>query len=159
MGQGNPPSYSTEPAGDTQQLMFAAAQDDRGIPSTVHTDDLPMTEDLMVEDPQGELFAMNVIRPPSIRGGNARNRPGWVNRRDTVCYQCYAVNVHIAPDCDLQIHELDKVVKNYEALSPANRELVPKAAYSMAKHFTRVNGATPLLNPTNDGGAPSSPKN
>ena len=139
---------------DTQQLLFAAPSQLSGTreePSSVNTDDLPRTEDFVGEEPNEVLFAMNVIRPPAARGGDRRDRPGWVNRRDTVCYQCYAVNKHIAPECDLQLHELGKVVANYEALTPANRDLVPKAAYSMAKHFAKVNGATQLPSPQEEG--------
>lgn len=74
-----------------------------------------------------------------------------------MCYHFFVVNRHIAPDCDLQLHEMDKVVANYEALSPINPELVPKAVYIMAKHFIKVNGPPSYSNQPTEGS--SSPKN
>lgn len=52
------------------------------------------------------------------------------------------------------MHEMDKVVANYEALMPSNRERVPNAAYRMTKYSIKINRATSFMKPIGRG-APS----
>lgn len=68
-----------------------------------------MTEDLSMDEPPGDLFAMNVILLSlASRGGTKRT----VHVRSTVGTHnsTNVVEKHIAPDCDLLMPEMDKLV-------------------------------------------------
>ena len=112
---------------------------------SIATSELPSTEAPSAQgDPEVEnLMYTSMVRPPSLRYSDRKTqyaRPGWVSRSRIICYQCYAVDKHVAPECDLDISQLGRLVANYEALSEADREGIPKTAYNMAKQLMQSSG-------------------
>ena len=123
------------------------------------TTDLPTTYDTAFEDPSREedaMFAMEQRRHvPSPRVAFAEHdatmsrRPGWMEDRryakpqhggrsradGIICHGCYEKE-HIQQDCCLTLKELWKVVKNYEALTDAEKARIPPVSYFRAYERT-----------------------
>ena len=120
------------------------------------TTDLPTTYDTAFEDPSREEDAMFVMEQRrhvpsprvafSERDATMSRRPGWIQDRryakpqhggrsradGIICHGCYEKE-HIQSDCPLTLKELWKVVKNYEALTDAEKARVPPISYFCAK--------------------------
>ena len=149
-----------------------------GVEDSFPTTDLPTTYDTSFEDPSREedaIFAMEQRRQvPSYRVSFAEHdatmsrRPGWMEDRryakpqyggrsradGIICHGCYEKE-HIQPDCSLTLKELWKFVKNYEALTDAEKARVPSISYFRAKAQFTSDGRiiTPRL-PTSKGPTP-----
>ena len=107
-------------------------------PSSICTSDLPSTEVSAPRyPPEAEqlLYARSTTAPRINYDDrqSQRNRPGWSTKPELVCYQCYAVGLHISPNCDAELHHVQRIVDNYEKLSSDQRARVPAVAYNMAK--------------------------
>ena len=90
-----------------------------------------------------QLMLASTVRPPGVAfDKNSGNRQGWAVRvtASTICYQCYSVGKHIAPDCDVNLADLPTIVGNYETLTAEQNSRVPKTAYVMAKRFLNPTG-------------------
>lgn len=63
--------------------------------------------------------------------------------RNCICYSCYNKG-HFARDCTLPLRGFGKVVLNYEALRPQERERVPKDFHEMNRNLVSPKKAQPL---------------
>ena len=61
---------------------------------------------------------------------------GWIDtgRSAVICHTCYEAG-HIAPQCNLKLYQIDRVVNNYEALDDQTRAKVPSKSYEDAKAY------------------------
>ncbi len=128
----------------SQQLLYTDTNE-FGYPNSMHdsiaTNDLPSTEATTIQDYPGSehvMFTRNV-KPSRLHHSDGRtnfSRPGWQTKQRVVCYQCYALDSHIAPDCDIQLAQLPLIISNYEKLPADGRDRVPRTAYNLAKQFT-----------------------
>ena len=88
-------------------------------------------------------------RVPMEDKGTAFRRPGWTGRptargpprsqylqkkHSLICYHCYEKG-HGAPTCLLSFREMNRVLKNYEALSPIERLGIPSRGYLKIKNW------------------------
>jgi len=112
------------------------------LSTSIPTSDLPSTIDATQRE---EILAFGTAKPSRINyqdRNTSRNRPGWItSQKKLICYQCYAVDQHVSPDCQIQFSDLGTIVSNYEALSEQDRQGLPKMAYTMAKQL--LAGAKP----------------
>ena len=83
-----------------------------------------------------------------------QTRPGWIDpqggssstKPPVICFHCYVVNDHIAPQCQLTIKDLDNVVANYERLTPEQRQRVRDKSYKRARSALQAEEGTPPAN-------------
>ena len=121
-------------------------------PVSDNTSDLPSTCDLPVQG-QEELYMVRAPPVPYADRSLERNRPGWQTRKPLVCYRCYVKNKHIAPNCDEDPYNFATIVRNFEALTPEERQGVPTNSYDLAKRCVEA-GISPASDPS-----PPGPKN
>lgn len=61
-----------------------------------------------------------MIRPKQLAVQDekaSKSRLGWVEPKEQItCYQCYKVNLHILPECAIQVADVQRVVENCEKL-------------------------------------------
>ena len=77
-----------------------------------------------------------MVRPTYVPHGDKpleRSRPGWKASPPIVCYTCFEKQKHVSPDCAQDPLDFALIVRNYEALTPAERQGVPTGAYQLAK--------------------------
>ena len=97
----------------------------------------------------GTHLGRNVPALALAHAGSAvnRNRPGWIDMRRSpyrqeaapkehrpgiICHECYVENDHISPDCTLPFRARQRVVDNYNKLTPAKKAMVPSDAFDAA---------------------------
>lgn len=91
------------------------------------------------------VMLTEMVKPPSLHYGDSRsshNSPGWVYQERFLCYQCYAVDGHIVPNCSIALKRMPKSVGSYKALSTADHERVPRTAQNPGKLFLQGWGET-----------------
>ena len=148
-----PQGTSTTPEGNNLLLM-QDGQDHYTTPGASDlTDDLPTTLGSSSHTPTGvtdQLLTMDQAKPAYIPHTDRRTnytRPGWMVKQKIICYQCYVVDKHIAPKCDLTLAQLDQVVRNYESLTTDDKSRVPSSAYKLAKQFISQGNTVEGMNP------------
>ena len=63
-----------------------------------------------------------------------------------ICFACYTVGDHIAPDCDMKVKDVSLVPHRYEKLTTAQKSQVPTDAYFRAVALLRYE-ANRVINP------------
>ena len=154
-GSGRPPSNND--AQDLFLLQNGQAALTEPQPVSDNTSDLPSTCDMAGQSDHAHdhLF---MVQAPHVPHGDKqleRNRPGWKAKPPLVCHTCFVKNKHISPDCNANPFDFALIVRNYEALTPSERSLVPSSAYYLAKRCLEA-GASPA---SNNNPNPNSPKN
>ena len=109
--------------------------------------------------PQEDALYANTVgprrrSPPRINFENPHTpRVGWIDtgRSAVICHTCYEAG-HIQPQCPLKLYQIDRVVRNYEALDDQARATVPSKSYEDAKAYLEFLAARAApKNNTDDG--------
>jgi len=107
---------------------------------------------------------------PRVPGEDPHRRVGWVDRqvaprvnrmhnpRDLliICHECYE-HGHIAPNCNLSVKNLYKVIINYEKLTPQEQSMVPSTSYVRVKRAFQPTNPEPDAQSTPFASAQGSP--
>ncbi len=122
---------------------------------SVPTSELPST--LPSEGQSEQLLLVGGTTPaaPIAYGGPSTtpNRVGWADsqprpRQRLICHRCFEYD-HTVLNCKLQVGEMTKVIKNYEALTASEKSRVPDTSYKAAKTFIEALEQARLKNDVN----------
>ena len=161
-----PRSPSPRPRGQTRdahlinadQCLYAAtqAEGDTGVPQTQAS---PTLETRSQTGDQEDVLYANTVgprrrSPPRINFEGPRTpRVGWIDAggSNVICHTCYEAG-HIAPQYPLKLYQIDRVVRNFEALDDQTRATVPTKSYEEAKAYIQFREArAPGPKTTDDG--------
>ncbi|KAI0562056.1 hypothetical protein FGB62_67g15 [Gracilaria domingensis] len=130
--------------GDADNVHFIGSNPDSYGYTDLPSTSIPSTE----EDPA--LYAQGVRVPaaplPYANNSSRLNRPGWkdtaLQRRvdnrprdkpaSVICYQCYLPG-HVSTQCVFPPSHRPKIIAYYDALTPEEKESVPRKEYDKAR--------------------------